>query len=122
MPPVTTDPRSLVTLDTSLTPFPLTRTANGAVDIAPAVTGRKYRIRAIVISSAGSEVATATVTAALGGATTTIFQMSTDDQVGAVFVLPGYIECDASTAVQVNLSGNVTNGVMFTIYAEVVGG
>ena len=81
---------------------------------------RKIRVRGFAISSEGTEVVTARIRATIGAANTIIFHQSTDDQVGSVVMLPGYIDCDANTALNAELDVASTNGILFTVYYELI--
>lgn len=105
-------PLSVATLDKT--------TAAAAAIIAAPGASKKIRIRAFIVSSEGTEVVTARIRATIAGSDTIIFHQSTDDQVGAVIILPGYIDCDTNTAVNGELSGASTNGILFTIYYQTI--
>lgn len=113
---------TLVAQNVALTPFSLDQTASGAGTIAAAVAGHRYRLRAFTISSEGTEVTTARIRGTIQGVDTILGHLSTDDQVGMVMVLPGFIELDAGTAITSELTAGSTNGVLFMVYVEVVRG
>ncbi|MFH1226845.1 MAG: hypothetical protein V1701_02940 [Planctomycetota bacterium] len=114
--------RLLVTPGTSLLVATLDKTAIGDADlIAAPGAGIKIRVRGFAISSEGTEVTTAKIKATIAAAANTIiFHQSTDDQVGSVVMLPGYIDCDAATALEAELTAASTNGVLFTVYYELI--
>lgn len=113
-----------VSQDVPLLPFTLDKTTTAAQTLgnAAAVPGRRYRVRGFMISSEGTEVTTARILGTIEGVSTILAHQSTDDQVGSVVMLPGFIELDVNTPIQAELSDASTNGVLFAVYAEAVSG
>lgn len=113
--------KALVTHGTSLSVATLDKTAAAAAAIVAAPgAGQKLRLRGFGISSEGTEVVTARIRMTIGTVNTIIWHQSTDDQVGSIHALPGYIDGDTNTAINAELSGASTNGVLFTVYYEQV--
>lgn len=111
----------LVTPGSSLSVGTLDKTATAAAAVVAAPgAGKRIRIRGFSISSEGTEVVTARIRATIGTVDTIVFHQSTDDQVGSVVMLPGFIDGDTNTAVNAELSGTSTNGVLFTVYYQTI--
>lgn len=105
----------------SLTVATLDKTTAAAAAIVAASASTRHRLRGFGISSEGTEVVTARIRMTIGTSDTIVWHQSTDDQVGAIHDMgDGYIEGDTNTAINAELSGSSTNGVLFTVYYESV--